>query len=177
MNSFSNECCPNFWSLLDCQPILQWCRTFASKLDLKNSWWNLNSWEILFHECRRIHRRSHEHSPYHWMLFTWLCNVRHSILSVSHLVFDFVHKFCCVTAHDKRFRICLFLIINTIKLLQSIMINLSVPYGMRISVEKRFFTMRDNLLHRIPRSFIRFPWSIVRRSSTFFHSWEDQDRP
>ena len=27
--------------------------------------------------------------------------------------------------------------------------------------------MRANLLHRIPRNFIRFPWSIVRRSLTF----------
>ena len=41
------------------------------------------------------------------------------------------------------------------------------PYGMRISVEKRFFTMRSNLLHRVPRSFIRFLRSIVRRSLTF----------
>ena len=32
---------------------------------------------------------------------------------------------------------------------------LSVPYGLRISVEKRFFMMRANLLHRIPRSFIQ----------------------
>ena len=27
--------------------------------------------------------------------------------------------------------------------------------------------MRSNLLHHIPRNFLRFPWSIVRRSSTF----------
>ena len=48
--------------------------------------------EILSHECRRIHRRSHEHSPNYWMLFSRICNVRHSFLSVSHLVFDFVHE-------------------------------------------------------------------------------------
>ena len=29
---------------------------------------------------------------YYWMLFTWLCNVRHPFLSVSHLVFHFVHN-------------------------------------------------------------------------------------
>ena len=38
-----------------------------------------------------------------------LCNIQQSFLSVSHLVFDFVHKFCCVTAHDESFGICLFL--------------------------------------------------------------------
>ena len=127
----------------------------------------LNSWEILSHECRRIHRRSHEYSPNYWMLFTWLCNVRHSLLSVSHLVFDFVHKFCCVTAHDEIFGISLFLVMHWHKFPRSIVNQLSVPYGMRSSVEKRFFTMRGNLLHHIPRSFLRFPWSIVRRSSTF----------
>ena len=37
------------------------------------------------------------------MLFIWLCNVRRSFLSVSRLVFDFIHKFCYVTAHDEIF--------------------------------------------------------------------------
>ena len=67
----------------------------------------------------------------------------------------------------KSFGICPFLGVNFLRFLRSIMNHLFVPYGMRISVEKRFFTMRDNLLHHIPRSFLRFPWSIVRRSSTF----------
>ena len=101
------------------------------------------------------------------MLFSWFCNVRHSFLSVSHLVFDFVHKFCCVTAHDEIFGISLFLVIQFLRFPRSIMNHLSVPYGMRISVEKRFFTMRVNFLHSIPRNFLRFPWSIVLRSSTF----------
>ena len=35
--------------------------------------------------------------------------------------------------------------------------HLSVPYGMHISVEKMFFTMRVNLLHHIPRNCLRFP--------------------
>ena len=101
------------------------------------------------------------------MLFTWLCNVRHSFLSVSHLVFDFVHKFCCVTAHDKIFGISLFLVIHCLKFHRSIVNHLSVPCGMRISAEKRFFTMRVNFLHCIPRNFLKFPWLIVLRSSTF----------
>ena len=122
---------------------------------------------MLYHECRRIHRCSHEHSPYYWMLFTWLCNVRHSLLSVPHFVFDFVHKFCCVPAHNEGFGICLFLVIQFLWFLRSIMNHLCVPHGMRISVEKGIFTMRVNLLHHIPRSFLKFPWSIVRRSSTF----------
>ena len=91
-------------------------------------------------------RCSHEHSPYYWMFVTWLCNVRHSFLSVSHLVFDFVHKFCCVTAHDEIFGISLFLGVSTIKLPRSIMNHLSVPYGMRISVEKRFLHDEDELV-------------------------------
>ena len=36
-------------------------------------------------------------------------------LSVSHLVFDFVHKFCCVTAHHEFFGICLFLVIQCLR--------------------------------------------------------------
>ena len=101
------------------------------------------------------------------MLFTWLCNARHSFLSISHLVFDFVHKFCCVTSHDEIFGICLFLVIHCLRFPRSIVNRLSVPCGMRISAEKRFFTMKGNLLQYIPRSFLRFPWSIVLRSSTF----------
>ena len=80
----------------------------------------LNSWEILSHECRCIQCRSHEHSPYYWMFITWLCNARHSFLSVSHLVFDFVHKFCCVTAHDEIFKISLFLAILWLRFPRSI---------------------------------------------------------
>ena len=123
--------------------------------------------EILSHECRRIHRCSHEHSPNYWMLFTWLCNVRHSFLSFSNLIFYFIHKFCCVTSHDESFGICLFLVFSTIRLPRSITKYLSAPCGLRISVEKSIFMMRTNLLHRIPRSFLRFPRSIVRRSPTF----------
>ena len=36
--------------------------------------------EILSHECRCIHRRSHKHSPNHWMFFSGVCNVGHSFL-------------------------------------------------------------------------------------------------
>ena len=155
-NSFPNECCPNHGFPPGRSPIARWHRTSIC-LEVKSSEFMvkfLNSWEILSHEGRRIHRCGHEHSPNCWMFSPWVCNVRHSFLSTSHLVFYFIHKFCCVTAHDESFGICLFLVISTIVL----------P---RISVEKRFFTMRGNLLHHIPRSFLRFPWSIVRRCSTF----------
>ena len=37
------------------------------------------------------------------------------LLSTSHLVFYFVHKFCCVTAHDEIFGSCLFLVINCLR--------------------------------------------------------------
>ena len=77
-------------------------------------------------------------------------------LSFSHLIFYFIHKFCCVTSHDESFGICLSLAISTIRLPRSIMNHLSVPYGMRSSVEKSVSMMRTNLLHCIPRSFIRF---------------------
>ena len=107
------------------------------------------------------------HSPNYWMFFSWVCNVRHSFLSFSHLIFYFIHKFCCVTSHDESFGTCLFLVISTIKLPRSIMNYLPVPYGMRISVEKSISMMRTNLMYCIWRSFIRFPWSIVRRNLTF----------
>ena len=104
----------------------------------------LNIHETLSHECRRIHRRSHKHSPNYWMFFSWVCKVRHSFLSFSHLVFYFVHKFCCVTAHNESFGICHFLKVSTVRLPRSIMNHLFVPYGMRISVEKSIFIMRTN---------------------------------
>ena len=85
------------------------------------------------------------------MLFSWLCNVRHSFLSVPHLVFDFVHKLCCVTIHDEIFGICLFLVIQFLRCPRSIVNRLSVPYGMRISAEKRFLTMRVNFFAIYPK--------------------------
>ena len=50
---------------------------------------------------------------------------------------------------------------------RSIVNQLSVPCRMRIPAEKRFLTMRGNLLHHIPISFLRFPLSIGLCSSTF----------
>ena len=43
----------------------------------------------------------------------------------------------------------------------------SVPYGLRGSVEKNFLVIRSNFSYHSPRSFIRSPWSIVRRSLSF----------
>ena len=63
----------------------------------------------LSHECRCIQCCSHEHSPSYRMFGTIFCNIRHSFLSNSHLVLDFVNKFCCVTSHDELFKISLFL--------------------------------------------------------------------
>ena len=34
--------------------------------------------EILSHECRCIHPRSHKHSPNYWMFLSWACNVGHA---------------------------------------------------------------------------------------------------
>ena len=87
------------------------------------------------------------------MFFSPVSNVRHSFLSLSHLIFYFIHKFCCATSHDEKFRFCLLLIINTITLPRSIMNYLSVPYGLRISVEKRFFMMRCELVASYPKKF------------------------
>ena len=50
---------------------------------------------------------------------------------------------------------------------RSIVNYLSVPYGLRTSVEKSFSMMRTNLLYRIPRSFIKLPRAIVCRNLTF----------
>ena len=91
------------------------------------------------------------------------------VLSTSCLVSYFIHKFCSVTSHDESFGICLFLGVSFIKFPRSSMNHLSVPYRLRISVEKRFFTMKDNLLHHIPIIFLTFSWSIERRSSSLPH--------
>ena len=41
------------------------------------------------------------------------------------------------------------------------------PYGLRGSVEKNFFVIKSNFSYYSARSFIRSPWSIVRRSLSF----------
>ena len=101
------------------------------------------------------------------MLFTWLYNVWHSFLSDSHLVLDFIDKFCCVTSHDELFKISLFLDILWSGFPRSIVNSFFVPCRMRCPAEKMFFTMRVNFSQWIPRIFLRFPRSIVLRSSTF----------
>ena len=105
--------------------------------------------------------------PNYGMFFICFCNVRHSFLSFSHLIFHFIQKFCCVISHDENFWICLSLVIIVIGLPQSFMNFLFVPYGLPISVEKSIFMMRTNSLHLFPRSCIKFPWSIVPRNFTF----------
>ena len=82
MNVFPSEFYPHWRFYLVHPPILQWCRTFASKWELLNSWWNFKSWDILSHECRRIHRRSHENSPYHWMFLFCGCNVGRNLCNL-----------------------------------------------------------------------------------------------
>ena len=101
------------------------------------------------------------------MFVTWLSNARHSWLSVSHLVFDFVHQFRCVTSHGEIFKRSLFLAILWHRFPRSIVNSLSVPCRMRIPAEKIFFTMRVNFLQWIPRNTLRFPRSIAFSSSTF----------
>ena len=87
------------------------------------------------------------------MFVTWLCNVRHSFLSISHLVFDFIHKFSCVTAHDEIFGISLFLVMRWHGFHRSIVNQLSVPCRMRISAEKRYLTMKVNFFAKNPKKF------------------------
>ena len=147
---------------------MRWQQTLALTWDLHNSW-------QLFEQLRKFFPMNvaafnvvaMNIPQIYWMLFTWLCNVRHSFLSVSHLVFDFVHKFCCVTAHDEIFGICLLGDSHCLRFPRSIVNHLSVPCGMRISAEKRFLTLRVNFWQYIPRNVLRFPRSIVLRSSTF----------
>ena len=40
-------------------------------------------------------------------------------------------------------------------------------YGLRVSFEYIFLVIRSNFSYRSPRSFIKSPWSIVRRSFSF----------
>ena len=159
---------PHCWSLPVHPPILLWCRTFSSRWDLWNSWWNFEIVEKFFPmkvaafivAAMNIPQIIECSSP-------GVCNVRHSFLSFSHLIFYFIHKFCCVITHDESFGICYFLGVSTFRLPWSIMKPPFVPYGLRTPVEKNVSMMWPNLLHRIPRSFLRFPWSIVCRNLTF----------
>ena len=111
---------------------------------------------------------SHEHSPQCPMFSAIFCIIWHSFLSNSHLVPDFIDKFCCVTS-QWTFQNEPFL---GDSLTQVALINresLFVPYGMRISVEQRFFRMRVNFPQWIPRILLRLPWSIVPSISSFPH--------
>ena len=76
-------------------------------------------------------------------------------------------QFCFIASHEDIWRSCHFLRINIIKSSWSITKCLSVLYGLRGSVEKNFFVIRSNFSFHSPRSFIRSPWSIVRRSLSF----------
>ena len=65
---------------------------------------------------------------------------------------SFVHNFCCVTARDEIFGICLFLVIHCLRFPRSIVNRLSVPCGMRIPAEKRFLTMRVDFFAIYPKN-------------------------
>ena len=176
MNSFSIECCPNHWSHLARSPISQWYRTSASKWDLQNSmmkFWivekffpmNVAAFIVAAMNILHINECSSPDSATFDILFCLLRTWSFTLFTNSAASLPMI--FCCVTAHDECFGICLFLVIQFLRFPRSIMNHLSVPYGMRISFEKRFFTMRWQLVAASPKKFLRFPWSIVLRSSTF----------
>ena len=120
--------------------------------------------ESLSHECRWIHRHGHKHSPNYRMFFSLACKVGHSFLSFSHLIIHSSHEFCCITSHDENFGMCHFLRVVVVKLPWSITKWFSVPDWLLGSVEKNFLMTRTNVLQHSPRSFVRLPWSIVRRT-------------
>ena len=74
------------------------------------------------------------------MLFSRICNVRHSFLSFSNLIFYFIHKLCCVTSHDESFRFCLFLVVNAVRLPRSIM-------GLSLRTLRIAHFRREEVLH------------------------------
>ena len=78
-------------------------------------------------------------------------------MSVSHLVFDFVHKFCCVTSHDESFGISLFLVIHCLRFPRSIVNQLSVPCRMCISC-------REEVLHDEGQLFAIYPKNLPQVS-------------
>ena len=90
------------------------------------------------------------------MLFSRICNVRHSFLSTSHLIFYFIHKFCCVTSHDESFRFCLFLVVKLSRLPRSIVRrNLTSPHlrRPRMIIIRFWITCWEES--------IKLPWSII----------------
>ena len=126
--------------------------------------------EILFHEYCWIHCYSHNHSPNQRMFFSISCNIGHSFL---HLIIHPIHEwswfyrqfqFFFIVSHDEILRSCHFLRINIIWSPWSITKCFSVPCGLRGSVEKDFLVIKSNFSFHSPRSFIKSPWSIVRRS-------------
>ena len=144
MNFFPNESCPNCWSLLVRSPILQWCRTYALKCDLWNSWRNFWIHEKFFTmNVARIHRRRHEHSPNYWMLFCRICNVRHSVF----FALDLLLYSQILLRHFPRRKFPILPPGNLHYQVAPIHMNyLSVPYGLRTSVEKSIFMMKDELV-------------------------------
>ena len=118
----------------------------------------------------------HKHCTNHRMFFSIFCSIGNSFLSVPHLIIHPIHErswfyrqfqFCFMVSHDGIFTSCHFLRIQIIMSPWSITKCFSVPYGLRGSVEKDCFVVKTNLLHRIPTSFIKFPWSIVSRDRSF----------
>ena len=172
-NSIPTEFLSRSWIfLLVISPTAWWHRTCAFEFMMEI----LNLHEILSHECRRIHRRNHEHSPDYWMLSTWFCNVRHSFLFFALDLFTnsqiLLRHFPMTKVSESAlsWELTLSGFPNPSWIISSYLTECAFP--------SRRGSLRwgTNLLHRSPRRFIRFSWSIVRRGLTF-HSREDQERP
>ena len=131
-----------------------------------------------------------KHSSFYWMLFTWFCNARHSSFpSTSYLVFDFVHKFCCVTAHDEIFGMSLFLLIHCHKFtpfcresaLRTLQKRAFLPEEDSSRWGSTFCNVSPSITFRFPRSIVtsnRFSRILIsiRLPSRVWWSWKRHDR-
>ena len=134
-------------------PIVQRCRTFASRWDPWNSWWNFE------YPWNSFPWMSPHSSSQPWtfpkLQIALLQNLQRStFFSVGFALGLLLCSQILLrhSAHDEIFGICLFVRVSTIRLPWFIMHHLSVPDAMRISVVKRFFTMRGKDLDIHTRS-------------------------
>ena len=107
------------------------------------------------------------------------------LLSFSHLIIHPIHEwswfyrqfqFCCIVSHDEILTICHFLRIDIIRLPWSITKCFSIPFGLHPS-RRIFFVIRSNFSYHSPRSFIYWPWSIVRRRNPILNNLLKRSSP
>ena len=109
-----------------------------------------------------VSRRSHEHSPNYWMLFSGICNVRHSFCPLRTWSFTLFTNSAATLPMTKFSESATSWALALSGCHDPYLTDCASP-SRRVSVSM----MTTNLLYHTPGSFIRFPWSIVCRNLIF----------